>query len=547
VRSQVEQLVKRAVNGDKDAFCALVVKYQHAVYGLAFHYLKNFADAEDVAQEVFLEAYRRLGTLRHPEKFAFWLNGITVNLCKMWLRRQRGTVSIDEIGHTTGDFRSPAPDEAYEQHELSERVMEAIAQLPEPNRIVLTLQYIDGLSYQEISDFLGVPIGTVRSRLHRAKQTLKKELVDMVAQDFREHELEPEFTQRLVRFLQEEQGDIIKLWSQDMAVINEEVSEDTHRNAISAFLSLTLEHLEKDKDSVARNYHEFVETLAQEYNVGYLNAREVTEMIFLLMSILFNTGLASHSEEKQKAFSEISNRLISVASRSIDKEDGWTAAAAGRFHIEESEFAIRFCAESWGTTGGSVGGKEHGRGSGFPGYMICYYLKDPQQLIQKPVDIGTSWSERNSKGYLSQTSVESVDETLSTHAGHFSDCLRLKTVITGEGVKNEKRTPEIDVFVRGTRFMWFAPGVGLVKIEYKHEEGCITEVNLTDYSLEEASQSYFPLALGNIWRYHWTDTYRDYVNREIWRVVSREESKYRISCFNGVSHFQPGLDQSNPL
>ncbi len=196
----------------------------------------------------------------------------------MWLRRQRGTVSIDE---KAGDFRSPAPDEAYEQHELSERVMEAIAQLPEPNRIVLTLQYIDGLSYQEISDFLDVPISTVRSRLHRAKQTLKKELVDMVAQDFKEHELEPEFAQRLVRFLREEQGDIIKLWSQDMAVINEEVSEGTHRNAISAFLSLTLEHLEKDKDSVARNYHEFVETLAQEYNVGYLSAREVTEMVFL--------------------------------------------------------------------------------------------------------------------------------------------------------------------------------------------------------------------------------------------------------------------------
>ena len=485
MRTQVEQLVKSAVNGDKDAFCALVVKYQHAVYGLAFHYLRNFADAEDVAQEVFLEAYRRLGTLRHPEKFAFWLNGITVNLCKMWLRRQRGTVPIDEIA---GDFCSPAPDEAYEQHELSERVMEAIAQLPERNSIVLTLQYIDGLSYKEISDFLDVPVGTVKSRLYRAKQTLKKELVDMVAQNFKEHELEPEFTQRLVRFLQEEQGDIIKLWSQDMAVINEEVSEDTHRNAISAFLSLTLEHLEKDKDSVARNYHEFVETLAQEYNVGYLNAREVTEMVFLLMSILFNTGLAS-GEEKQKAFSEISNRLISVASRSIDKEDGWTRAAAGRFHIEENDSAIRFCAESWGTTGGSIGSKEHGRGSRFPGYMICYYLKDPQQLIQKPVDTGTSWSERDSKGYLSQTSVESLDETLSTPAGSFPNCLKLKTVITGEGVKKGKKTPEIDVFVRGTRFMWFAPSAGLVKIEYNHEEGCTTEVNLTSYSLEEASQS----------------------------------------------------------
>ncbi len=535
MRTQVEQLVKRAVNGDKDAFCALVVKYQHAVYGLAFHYLKNFADAEDMAQEVFLEAYRRLGTLRHPHKFAFWLNGITVNLCKMWLRRQRGTVSIDEIRHTTRDFRSPAPDEAYEQHELSERVMEAIAQLPEPNRIVLTLQYIDGLSYEEISDFLDVPIGTVRSRLHRAKQTLKKELLDMVAQDFKEHELKPRFIDEIIGLLHEQQSELARVWSEDMAVINDTISKDVHENAISAFLSQMLEHLRKDGE--VRDYYELVETLAQEYNVGCLGAKEVAETVILLDGIMFNNALASHSKEVMKAFQSLSNRFREVIYSSLHKEGGWVRGAAGRFHIEESESAIRFCAESWGTVSGNYGSKKQGRGGGFPGYMICYYLKDPQQLIQKPVDIGKSWSERNSKGYLSQTSVESVNESLSTPAGRFSNCLRLKTIITGKGIKDGKRTPEIDIFVRGTRFMWFAPGAGLVKLEYNHEEGCTTEVNLISYSLEEAGQSYFPLALGNIWRYHWTDTYRDYVNREIWRVAARNQGKYRISCFNGVSHF----------
>jgi RNA polymerase sigma-70 factor (ECF subfamily) len=204
LKDKVAQLIERTLHGDKDAFCVLVSEYQNAVYGLAFHYLRNFADAQDVAQDVFLEAYRRLGTLQHPEKFASWLYSITANLCKMWLRRQRETVSIDEITQKEAynlfkNAQMQTPDYVCEQQELHEQVMEAIAQLPEPNRIVVTLCYIDGLSYKEISDFLDVPTGTVKSRLHRAKQILKKELVDMVAQDFKEHKLDQSFTDKIRR------------------------------------------------------------------------------------------------------------------------------------------------------------------------------------------------------------------------------------------------------------------------------------------------------------------------------------------------------------
>jgi len=269
IKSQIEQLVEKALQGDKDAFCDLVVKYQHAVYGLAFHHLRNFADAEDVAQEVFLEAYRQLRTLRRPERFGFWLNGITTNLCKMWLRRQRPTVSIDELQQH--DELTTSPDEVYEQHELHERVMEAISQLPEPNRIVLTLYSIDGLSYEEIGEFLDIPIGTVRSRIHRAKQTLKKELADMVAQDFKKHEIDPEFARKVVNFLKEQQDRIITLWSDDMAVINDKISKTTHRNAISSFLTLIRDQF-KHAD-VTKTPDELIEALTRRYKQKELTAQ----------------------------------------------------------------------------------------------------------------------------------------------------------------------------------------------------------------------------------------------------------------------------------
>jgi hypothetical protein len=336
-----------------------------------------------------------------------------------------------------------------------------------------------------------------------------------------------------------------------MAVINDFVSEDVHRNAIAAFLPSLMEHFKRDSEtakdgSETQKYdeivaaYELVETLAQEYDVEHLSAKEVGEMMFLLQGIMFTDALFDYSDETMKAFHAISGKIRSIVDSSLHREGGWMRGAAGRFSIEDTPSAIRFYKGSWGSVGGSYGSREQAKKSGFPGYMINYYIKDPADLIQKPVSIGNSWTEQ--EGYLWQTTVGSLSETICTSAGCFSDCIKLKTLITGEGMKKGKKIPEIDVFVRGTRFMWFAPGVGLVKLEYNHEEGCVTEVNLTSYSVEEAGNSYLPLALGNVWRYQWTDTYRDYVNREVWRVASKSEDRYRISCFNGVSHFVAQAD-----
>lgn len=195
-----EELVMRTIAGDIDAFNLLVQRYQHAAYGLAFHLVKNFADAQDLTQDAFIAAYQNLPTIKEPAKFASWLRGITANLCKMWLRKRREVVSLDEVQDNgkiglIGQQSVLTPPEEIERQELRESVMRAVNSLSEKNRLVVTLYYIDGMSYREIANFLDVPVTTVEGRLHRAKKKLQKEMVNMIKEVFAEEKVEPEETE----------------------------------------------------------------------------------------------------------------------------------------------------------------------------------------------------------------------------------------------------------------------------------------------------------------------------------------------------------------
>ena len=137
-----EELVKRALASDTEAFDMLVKRYQDAVYGMAVHIVKNFADAQDIAQDVFLTAYQNLPRLKQHASFASWLRGITVNLCKMWIRRRRESVSLDEmleVDEHSPFLQSavPSPADEVEQKELRESVMRAINALSEKNRLAV--------------------------------------------------------------------------------------------------------------------------------------------------------------------------------------------------------------------------------------------------------------------------------------------------------------------------------------------------------------------------------------------------------------------------
>jgi RNA polymerase sigma-70 factor (ECF subfamily) len=216
-----EELVRKTLEGDDDAFESLVTKYQSAVYSWAFHILKNFTDAQDLAQESFIEAYFNLPTLQELSKFASWLRSITTNLCISWLRRQKPLESFEKLTEETSEEdmlklmmnqrQTSTPDEEYERREMQEMVMSAIGKLSQRNQVVITMYYLNGLSYKNIADFLSVSESAVKSRLHRARNQLKEEIDKMAQEVLSQQHISEEFVEEIrtgIGGIKEELGEI---------------------------------------------------------------------------------------------------------------------------------------------------------------------------------------------------------------------------------------------------------------------------------------------------------------------------------------------------
>jgi RNA polymerase sigma factor (sigma-70 family) len=174
-------LIERTLSGETDAYGQLVQRYQKQVYRLAYRILKNSADAADIAQETFLKAYQNLHTLKDKSKFCPWLMRIATNKCYNWIRsRQENLMSVEEALVCEHALHlPPAPDEILIQQELRDKVMKAISELPELDRKVIQLFYLEENSYQEIQQQLGLSKGTLGRRLHQARNLLRQKLQSM--------------------------------------------------------------------------------------------------------------------------------------------------------------------------------------------------------------------------------------------------------------------------------------------------------------------------------------------------------------------------------
>jgi RNA polymerase sigma-70 factor (ECF subfamily) len=179
-----QQLVERVQAGDKAAFNLLVLKYQHRVLKLVSRFVSDAAEAEDVAQEAFLKAYRALASFRGDSAFYTWLYRIAINTAKNALvSSRRRPVDFDL------DLQDP---EQYDRHaklkeadtpegvllteEIRTVVERAMEQLPEDLRTAIVLRELEGLSYEEIAEAMDCPVGTVRSRIFRAREAIDKKL-----------------------------------------------------------------------------------------------------------------------------------------------------------------------------------------------------------------------------------------------------------------------------------------------------------------------------------------------------------------------------------
>lgn len=180
-------LVQRIKNGDRDAFNLLVLKYQRKVSRLVGRLVRNPDEADDVVQEAFIKAYRALPQFRGDSAFYTWLYRIAVNTAKNHLVGQgKRPISLSELTSNDADeesFELPAvstdnntPEAELMSKQVAEAVNRAVSALPEELRTALNLREIDGLSYEEIAEAMNCPIGTVRSRIFRAREAVAAEL-----------------------------------------------------------------------------------------------------------------------------------------------------------------------------------------------------------------------------------------------------------------------------------------------------------------------------------------------------------------------------------
>lgn len=181
-------LIERCLTGDETACTALVDQHQRMVYQLALHLLGDPQEALDLSQDVFLRVFRTIHTFRGQSTLRTWIYRIVINQARnrlrWWRRRRRDDqVSLDEHLNAHGDVLAAAdavaPDQMLRQKELGERLRRALDALPFEQRSALVLREIEGLSYEEIAYSLGVRVGTVKSRLARAREALRAELKDL--------------------------------------------------------------------------------------------------------------------------------------------------------------------------------------------------------------------------------------------------------------------------------------------------------------------------------------------------------------------------------
>ncbi|MCD4824782.1 MAG: sigma-70 family RNA polymerase sigma factor [Phycisphaerae bacterium] len=188
-------LIRQCQAGKSEAFAELVVRYQDRVYNIIFRMCNRQADADELTQETFLKAFEKLDQFQGGSRFYTWLFRIATNLTLSHRRRGR-TVKFHPLAGTDDDCgqemanaqtaeiaarRNPAPEAAAMRKETSSRVTEALNELEDDYRMVVILRDVDNMNYEQISEALGVPTGTVKSRLYRARRTLRDKLIDLVS------------------------------------------------------------------------------------------------------------------------------------------------------------------------------------------------------------------------------------------------------------------------------------------------------------------------------------------------------------------------------
>lgn len=183
----INKRIKEVLKGDQNAFAEIVELFQDKLYRVCYRMLGNKHEAEDIAQEAFVRAFINIHTFDTNRKFSTWLYRIGTNLCIDRIRKKKPDFSLDaDVTGTEGltmysqvASTDELPEEEVLKMEMQDRVQYEISRLPDKYRAVIVLKYLEDLPLQEISDILGMPLGTVKTRIHRGREVLRKQLSNM--------------------------------------------------------------------------------------------------------------------------------------------------------------------------------------------------------------------------------------------------------------------------------------------------------------------------------------------------------------------------------
>lgn len=185
-----EDCLLRSLDGDPAPFEQLVHRYQERLFRYIYRIVGNEAEAEDIFQKTFLRAFRKRETFRRESRFSTWIYTIATNCCRDEIRRRstRRTESQEDLPLEIAErdseaMRVPGPDRKAYSREVARHVHDAMDRLPESQRSMLVMSHFEGMDYKSIAEVLGCSVGTVKSGIHRAKQSLRKSLVGISAED----------------------------------------------------------------------------------------------------------------------------------------------------------------------------------------------------------------------------------------------------------------------------------------------------------------------------------------------------------------------------
>ena len=576
------ELVQRAQAGDLAAFEQLVARYRDAAYGAAYDISGDFGIAQELAQEALVRAFGHLASLRDGARFGAWVVKIARNLARSWQRRAaRGEVSLQDLQPEPVARDDPA-------HQAAERdvIRRALSALPEPNRLALTMFYINGYTYDEIGSLLEQPATTVRGRVHRGRRQLQQEVLRMMQDEFDRHKLDEKFLEGVRQRIERarvagrahRQGEALELVDGVLAELEtageseEALRERVHALAVKR--SFGWAHLGWEQATALSR-----EIVALADRVGDPTLK--AGALLRLGTDLANTG--RYPEETRQAreealaqYRELGDRegeaicaywlgvsLLhdepgrarelmeqSYSLRAAGSARDWGCAWATLRLLDElgdrSPSAARFCQagcrELRLQNGAVRAGSDQGHGRSTYddtdkalGFNIIHEAAHPELLLTPNPQPGDEWTEDSfSYTLLPLVSIARVvadDETIETAAGRFEGCLHIHTTTVpteGDETSGEDRR-EWNKAWCGERDIWYAPGVGLVEVSVDKQDGTRGSAELAEY--RAAGAGWWPLEIGNWWRYTWPEYVARYNATSVHEVIARDSDAAYLGRF----------------